>query len=92
MRRFAFGPQHALVSRMGEPPPRAETTHVLVCVLSFSDGGLEEAQELHRGDEESCQKAGRLLPAVAYQGPRPATQALMRILTNAEWATAQGLS
>lgn len=60
-------------------------TFVCVSVVSFNDGGPDEAQVLARGTEDECQHVRHLVPAVAYRGDRPVAEATLIVWPASIW-------
>lgn len=54
-------------------------THVCGYVIKFTDGGENEAEVLHVGTKEECERVADLIPAVAYSGNRPVKDCWMRV-------------
>lgn len=50
---------------------KAEQQFVCGYVIEFRDGGEPEAEVLHVGSLEDCEKVSSLIPGVAYSGDRP---------------------
>ena len=63
------------------------TTHVLVHVLEYDDGGAD-AQKLGEGTRAECRRIRELLPAAAYRGAKKVTASWTTIVTAEEWQTA----
>ena len=57
---------------------------VCASVVRFADG-TAEAMLLHRGGQEACQQIAKMLPAIAYSGPKECVGAETIVMNAEQW-------
>jgi hypothetical protein len=62
--------------------------YVCVYQITFADGGEPEYGILSKGSREDCERVMSMIPAIAYNGPRPVDSCSVAVV--AERATEEG--